>query len=493
MSTTVLLIIIVFYFSLLLLISRFTSRQSRDNTFFDGDRKSPWFLVAFGMIGSGISAVSLVSIPGNVGNNHLYYFQFILGSIVGYLFIAFVLLPIFYKLRVVSLYQYLESRFGPVSYKTGALFFIVSQSFGAALRLLLSVKILQYAFFDELGIPYAVTIAMVLLLIWLYTNKSGVKTIVWTDALQSLFLITVILVSIISIKNALNLSVGDMFSSIASHPYSTIFDWDPQSGSNFFKQFISGLLITVALVGLDQSMMQKTLTIKDAAGARKNVLSFSFFIAAAQTLFLGLGVLMYLYTEQKGIPLLRENGQILNTDGIYPDLTLHYFGKTGAIAFFIAVIASTFASIDSCITALTTSFSYDFMQFEKKSPEQRKQIKNRVLLGVNVLMFIIVMAFWNSQGAIINTIFKIAGYTYGPLLGLYLTGFFTSYKLKEKWVPLACLSAALLTYALNELFILYYQFDLGFMNIGLNAGMTIVFLYLLKRKTNDNYKEYSNP
>jgi Na+/proline symporter len=482
MSSTVLLLIIVIYFSLLLLISRYTSRHSRDNTFFDGDRKSPWFLVAFGMIGSGISAVSLVSIPGNVGNNHLYYFQFILGSIVGYLFIAFVLLPIFYKLRVVSLYQYLERRFGPVSYKTGALFFIVSQSFGAALRLLLSVKILQYAFFDELGIPYAVTIAAVLLLIWLYTNKSGVKTIVWTDALQSLLLITVILVSIISIKNALHLSIGDMFSAITSHPYSKVFDWDPQSGSNFFKQFISGLLITVALVGLDQSMMQKTLTIKNASGARKNVLSFSFFIAAAQTLFLGLGVLMYLFAEQKGIPLQRENGQILNTDGIYPDLTLHYFGKTGAIAFFIAVIASTFASIDSCITALTTSFSYDFMQFEKKSPEQRKQIKNRVLLGVNAVMFIIVMAFWNSQGAIINTIFKIAGYTYGPLLGLYLTGFFTSYKLKEKWVPLACISAALLTYALNELFILYYRFDLGFMNIGLNAGLTIVFLYLVKKR-----------
>jgi Na+/proline symporter len=485
MSTTVLFIIIVLYFSLLLLISRYTSRHSRDSTFFDGDRKSPWFLVAFGMIGSGISAVSLVSIPGNVGNNNLYYFQFILGTIVGYLFIAFVLLPIFYKLRVVSLYQYLESRFGPVTYKTGALFFLVSQSFGAALRLLLSVKILQYAFFDALGIPYAVTIAAVLFLIWLYTNKSGVKTIVWTDALQSLLLITVILVSIITIKNSLHLGIGGMIQSVANHSYAKVFDWDPQSGSNFFKQFISGLLITVALVGLDQSMMQKTLTIKDAQGAKKNVLSFSFFIAAAQTLFLGLGVLMYIYTEQKGIPLMRENGQILNTDGIYPDLTLHYFGTTGAIAFFIAVIASTFASIDSCITALTTSFSYDFMQFEKKSHAERKQIKKWVLLGVNAVMFGIVLAFWNSQGAIIITIFKIAGYTYGPLLGLYLTGFFTRYKLKEKWVPLACIGAALLTYVLNEVFIRYYYFDLGFMNIGLNAGLTIVFLYLLKRRTNE--------
>ncbi len=482
MSTPVLLFIIVLYFSLLLLISRFTSRNSRDNTFFDGDRKSPWLLVAFGMIGSGISAVSLVSIPGNVGNNHLYYFQFILGTIVGYLFIAFVLLPIFYRLKVVSLYQYLDTRFGTISYKTGALFFIVSQSFGAALRLLLSVKILQYAFFDQLGIPHYITIAVVLLLIWLYTHQSGVKTIVWTDALQSFLLITVIVISVITIKNSLGLSMGGMIRSVTEHPYARVFDWDPRSGSYFYKQFISGLLITVALVGLDQSMMQKTLTIKDARGARKNVLSFSFFIAAAQTLFLGLGVLIYIFAAQKGISLPVANGQILNTDGIYPDLTLHYFGSIGAIAFFIAVIASTFASIDSCITALTTSFSYDFMDFERKTPAQRAGVKQKVLLGVNVVMFVIVLAFWNSQGAIINTIFKIAGYTYGPLLGLYLTGFFSGIKLKEKWVPVVCVAAAGITYLLNILFLHYYQFDFGFMNIGVNAALTVVLLFFIKKK-----------
>ena len=465
-----------------MLISWFTSRHTRDNSFFDGDRASPWFLVAFGMIGSGISAVSLVSIPGNVGNNNLYYFQFILGTIVGYLFIAFVLTPIYYKLKLVSIYTYLKVRFGDVTYKTGSLFFLVSQSFGAALRLLLSIKILQYAFFDNLHIPYFLTIIIVLVLIWLYTNKSGIKTIVWTDALQSLFLITVIIISIIAIKNSLRLSGAGMVSAIVHHPYARLFDWNIDSGSNFFKQFISGLLITVALVGLDQSMMQKTLTIANIKGARKNVLTFSFFIAAAQTLFLGLGVLLYIFVERNGIKLEVQNGQLVNTDGLYPYLTLHYFGEVGAIAFFIGVVASTFASIDACITALTTAFSYDFLDFENKPHEAKKKIKNRVLLAVNIVMFAIVMAFWSSHGAIINTIFKIAGYTYGPILGLYLTGLFTAIQLRDKWTPVACVLAALLTWALNGLFISLLNFDFGFMNILVNAVLTILFLWVIQKK-----------
>jgi Na+/proline symporter len=484
MSASLIFFIILAYFVLLMLIARLTSRHNKANSFFDGDRSSPWFLVAFGMIGSGISAVSLVSIPGNVGNNNLYYFQFILGTIAGYLFIAFVLIPIYYKLRLVSIYTYLNVRFGNVTYKTGSLFFLVSQSFGAALRLLISIKILQYAFFDGFHIPYFLTIIIVLVLIWLYTNKSGIKTIVWTDALQSLFLITVMVVSILTIKNSLGFSVGGMLNAIAHHPYAKLFDWDFHSGSNFFKQFVSGLLITVALVGLDQSMMQKTLTIGDTQGAKKNVLMFSFFIAAAQTLFLGLGVLLYIFVERHGIVLTKENGQLVNTDGLYPFLTLNYFGKIGSIAFFIGVVASTFASIDACIAALTTAFSYDFMDIENQSPTDKKKIKNRVLLGVNIVMFFIVMAFWNSQGAIINTIFTIAGYTYGPILGLYLTGLFSTIQLKERWVPLACVGAALITWFLNTLFIDVFKFDFGFMNILVNALLTMLFLALIKKDAN---------
>ena len=483
MNPLLLFIIIVVYFGMLMVISNISSRRSGDTTYFDGNRQSPWFLVAFGMIGSGISAVSLVSIPGNVGNNHLYYFQFILGTIVGYLFIAFVLTPIYYKLKLVSIYKYLKIRFGTTSYKTGSIFFLVSQSFGAALRLLLSIKILQYAFFDKLHIPYFITIIVVLILIWLYTNRSGVKTIVWTDALQSFFLISVISISILTIKNSLHFSLREMANAIVSHPYSKIFDWNFHSGSNFFKQFISGLLITVALVGLDQSMMQKTLTIRSVENAKKNVLSFSFFIAFAQTMFLGLGILMYIFIEHNGIILSQKNGIIENTDGLYPLLTLHYFGKIGAVAFLIGVVASTFASIDACITALTTVFCYDFMDIEQKEHHQKRKIKNSVLLGVNVVMFCIVMAFWNSQGAIINTIFKMAGYTYGPILGLYMTGLFTKISVKEKWVPIACIAAPLLTYALNEWSVRQFQFDLGFMNIFVNAALTVLFLIAIKRKS----------
>lgn len=484
MSASLILSIILGYFVLLMVIARLTSRHNKENSFFDGDKSSPWFLVAFGMIGSGISAVSLVSIPGNVGNNDLYYFQFILGTIVGYLFIAFVLTPIYYKLKLVSIYTYLNIRFDGITYKTGSLFFLVSQSFGAALRLLLSIKILQYAFFDSLHIPYFLTIIIVLILIWLYTNKSGIKTIVWTDALQSLFLITVIIISIATITRSLGLSPAQMIKAVVHHPYAKLFDWDIHSGSNFFKQFISGILITVALVGLDQSMMQKTLTINNTKSAKKNVLAFSFFIAAAQTLFLGLGVLLYLFAQKHGVHLSVKDGQLENTDGLYPFLTLHYLGQIGAIAFFIGVVASTFASIDSCIAALTTAFSYDFMDISNRPHDRKVKIKNRVLLGVNVAMFIIVMAFWNSQGAIINTIFKIAGYTYGPILGLYLTGLFSNIQLKGKWVPAACVGAALTTLFLNWLFVTTLKFDFGFMNVLVNAILTITFLAIIKKKAN---------
>jgi Na+/proline symporter len=272
-----------------------------------------------------------------------------------------------------------------------------------------------------------------------------------------------------------------MVKTIVHHPYAKIFDWDFHSGSNFFKQFISGLLITVALVGLDQSMMQKTLTVRNAHDAKKNVLTFSFFIAFAQTMFLGLGILIYLYAERHGINLTVQNGKFINTDDLYPVLTLNYFGKIGAVAFLIGVIASTFASIDSCIAALTTAFSYDFMDIENQPSGDRKRIKNRVLFGVNVVMFLIVMLFWYSKGAIINTIFKIAGYTYGPILGLYLTGLFSGIRFKERLVPLACVSAAFLSWLLNGYFIRNFHFDFGFMNIFVNALLTILFLFIIKR------------
>jgi len=481
MSPLSIFLVVLLYFSVLMIISKITSRDTHDTTFFDGDKQSPWYLVSFGMIGSGISAVSLVSIPGNVGNNYLYFFQFILGSAVGYVFIAFVLVPEFYKHKVVSLYSYLGDRFGAITYKTGSAFFLLSQSFGAALRLLLSIKILQSAFFEALHVPYWLSIIVVLSLIWLYTNKSGIKTIVWTDALQSLSLITVIIISIIVIKDSLQLTLSDFSEVVGTHRLFRWFDFEVNSASNFFKQFISGLLITVALVGLDQSMMQKTLTIPDAKKARTNVLTFSFFISLAQTLFLLLGILLYVFVETKGIQTPMAGGKFVDTDKLYPFLTMNFFGKVGVVAFFIGVISSTFASIDSCIAALTTSVSYDFFDFERQPHARKKSIKNGVLLGVNGLMFFIVLAFWNNDGAIINTIFEIAGYTYGPLLGIFLMGLFTKIQLRELLVPWVSVAAALLTYGLNVGFAQWFLFDFGFMNIAVNAGLTMLFLYFIRK------------
>ncbi|MBL0303741.1 MAG: sodium:solute symporter [Cytophagaceae bacterium] len=480
MSTNLLLLIIFGYFLMLMIVSRLTSRKTKATSFFDGDHKSPWLLVAFGMIGSGISAVSLVSIPGNVGNENLYYFQFILGTILGYIFIAFILIPIFFKQKLVSIYTYLQNRFGEVTYKTGASFFMVSQSFGAALRLLLSVKILQAAFFDKMNVPPAVTILLVLLMIWLYTNKSGIKTIVWTDALQSLFLILVIVISIYSIVNALETDEKGVFSAMVSDNRFKFFDFEWNSGTNFFKQFISGFLITVALVGLDQSMMQKTLTVSNATDAKRNVLTFSFFIAAAQTLFLFLGVLLYMFATQKGLQLPSEGGKFTSPDELFPTLTMNYFGSIGVIAFFIGVVASTFASIDSCIAALTTSLSYDFFDFEKKSDASKKKLKNTVLIAVNLIMYLIVLSFWNSEGSIINSIFKVAGYTYGPLLGIFLIGLFTKIKFNEKFVPYMAITAPVLTFGLNY-WLESQGFSLGFLNILINAIFTIILLWIIKK------------
>lgn len=471
----------IIYLSALLLISKITSARSISTTYFDGNHKSPWYLVAFGMISSGISAVSLVSIPGNVGNEHLYFFQFILGTIAGYLIIAFWILPIFHKHGLISLYQYLERRFGKASYKTGAVIFLISQSFGAALRLLLSVKILQTAFFDQLGIPHTVTILLVLILIWVYTHRSGIKTIVYTDALQSVLLILVIIISIIMMKDGLNLSFREMISSIFRSPMAKWFDWNWNSGTYIGKQFISGMLITIALVGLDQSMMQKTLTVEGTRDAQKNVITFSLLIAFAQTLFLCMGVLMYLFIANHQIPLANDHGHLVQTDSVYPMLAQNYLGKIGAIAFFIAVIASTFATIDSCITALTTSMCYDIFSIETNAREDQRKIKLTSLLIVNTILFIIVLSFWNSKGAIISQIFTIAGYTYGPLLGLFSLGFLSKVKLKESWVPWICIVAPLITFWLCEFLLPKIGFDAGFINIMINALITIVFLLFIKK------------
>jgi len=463
-------------------ISYFTSRNRSDESFFTGDRESPWFLVAFGMVGAALSGVTFVSVPGMVGNNYFYFFQFILGNVVGYLFITFVLIPLYYKLNLVSIYGYLNDRFGNRTYKTGSLFFLISQSFGAALRLLLAAKILQFAFFDKFQIPFYVTVLIILALVWLYTNKSGIKTIVWTDTMQTFFLILAAVITIYTITTSLDLSLRESVVEVVNHKYFKVFNWDGKSGSYFYKQFIAGILIAIAMMGLDQNMMQKTLTCKNRWDAQKNTLTFSLILAITQFLFLGLGILLYIYGENHNISLpVGENGVFLDTDTLFPNLAINYLGIVAGVSFLLGIIAASFSSVDSALTALTTSFTYDFLDISHRSSEQKKRLKNRVLFGFSIIIFVIIMLFSNTRGDIISLIFRVAGYTYGPLLGLFLFGMFTSLHIKDKWVPLVCVIAPVLTYLLSIYLKNEFNFDFGFINIAVNAGLTIIGLLIVKK------------
>lgn len=484
MNPLLVLGIIVIYFALLMGISYFTSKSRSDDSYFTGDRQSPWFLVAFGMVGAGLSGVTFVSLPGMVGNNYFYFYQFILGNIVGYLFITFILIPLYFKLQLVSIYGYLKDRFGVKSYKTGSMFFLVSQSFGAALRLLLATKILQFALFDQLNIPFFVTVIIILFLVWLYTNKSGIKTIVWTDTMQTTFLILGAVVSIYAIISSLNITFLESVAKVVEHPYFDIFNWDEGSGNNFYKQFIAGILVAIAMIGLDQNMMQKTLTCKTQWDAQKNTLTYSLILALTQFLFLGLGVLLYIYAEQNGIALeMNAAGKLINTDTLFPNLALNHLGSFAGICFLLGIIAASFSSVDSSLTALTTSFTYDFLDISHKSSKERIKLKNWVLLGFSTIIFVIIMAFSASKGDVISLIFKVAGYTYGPLLGLYMFGMFTKIKVIDKFIPFICLAAPILTYVLSDFLLVKYQFDFGFVNIAVNAAITILGLLLVRRRS----------
>ncbi len=481
MSTTLIFSIIAIYFAIILVISYFTSRNRSDESFFTGDKESPWFLVAFGMVGAALSGVTFVSVPGMVGNNNFYFFQFILGNVAGYLFITYVLIPLYYRLKLVSIYGYLNERFGNITFKTGSFYFLLSQSFGAALRLLLAAKILQFAFFDRLNIPFYLTVIIIIIMIWLYTNKTGIKTIVYTDTMQTFFLISAAVITIIMITSALNLSFTEALTEVSNHKYFKVFDWDSHSGSNFFKQFISGFLIAIAMMGLDQNMMQKSLTIKKMGDAQKNTLTFSLILAVTQFLFLGLGILLYIYAEKHNISLpISEDGKLLDTDTLFPNLAINYLGLITGISFLLGIIAASFSSIDSALTALTTSFTYDFLNIESKTSKEKLRLKNIVMFAFSVIIFVIIMAFSGTRGDVISTIFYVAGFTYGPLLGLFLFGMFTKIKIKDNLVLIVAVLAPILTYLLNIFFKNSFNFDFGFLNIAVNAGLTALGLFLIK-------------
>ncbi|NQU88428.1 MAG: sodium:solute symporter, partial [Mariniphaga sp.] len=344
------LFIILGYFGVLMIISWITSRKTDTSTFFNANRKSPWFIVAFGMIGATLSGVTFISIPGEVGNTAFTYLQFVLGNVVGYWLVAVVLIPLYYKLRLVSIYSFLEQRLGKYSYKTGSFFFLISKLIGAAFRLYLVAGVLQIAIFDAFNVPFGITVFVSILLIWIYTYRGGIKTIVWTDTLQTLFLVTAVIFTIVVVSKSMDWNLKEMFLAIDANPLSDVFTWEWRSGNNFFKQFFAGIFITIVMVGMDQDMMQKTLTCKNQKDAQKNMLVFSVFFLVALFLFLCLGAILYIYANQNGIQISA------NSDDLYPLLAMNEFGGVITIVFLLGITAAAYSSADSALTALTTSF-----------------------------------------------------------------------------------------------------------------------------------------
>ncbi|WP_114781761.1 sodium:solute symporter [Botryobacter ruber] len=472
MSPNLIIGLIFAYFLVLIFISYLTSRRSDSDTFFLANRQSPWYVVAFGMIGTALSGVTFISIPGMVAKAQFSYLQLVLGNLLGYFVIATILMPLYYRLNLVSIYTYLEQRFGFWSYKTGAAFFLLSRTLGASIRLFLVAGVLQLAVFDDLGIPFTVSVIITIMLIWVYTFRGGMKTIIWTDTFQTTAMLVAVITSILLISEDLNLSFQNMITTVSESKYSQVFFWDYKDSKFFLKQFFSGAFIAIVMIGLDQDMMQKNLTCKNLGEAQKNMFSFSLILLLVNILFLSLGALLYIYADQQGIGL-PERG-----DDVFPFLALKHFSPFLGIVFILGIIAITYASADSALTALTTSFCVDFLNFRDMPEQQRIHTRYVVHFGISVVMVLVIIVFQilNNQ-SVVNAVFTVAGYTYGPLLGLYAFGLYTKRAVRDRFVPAVCLAAPLLTYIISYNSIeWFYGYEFGFEVLILNGFLTFTGL-----------------
>jgi solute:Na+ symporter, SSS family len=472
--------IIIAYFAMLVVISFFTSKNADSNSFFIGNKQSPWFVVAFGMIGASLSGVTFISIPGWVGSSQFAYMQTVLGYMVGYLVIATVLMPLYYRLNLTSIYSYLEQRFGFWSYKTGASFFLLSRTIGASFRMFLVANVMQFTIFDELELPFPLTVIVTILLIWLYTFRGGIKTIVWTDTLQTLFMLVSVGLTIYIIGEQLQLSSGGIIKAVKESSYSKIFFFTEWASPNYFwKHFLGGTFIAIAMTGLDQDMMQKNLSCKNIGEAQKNMFWFSVMLVIVNLLFLSLGALLYIYCETNQIALPAKS------DNLYPMLAMQgYLGNAVAILFVLGIIAAAYSSADSALTALTTSFCIDILDVKKYDEAKRNNVRKIVHIGMSVMMFLSILLFNAiNKESVIKELFTIAGYTYGPLLGLYAFGLFTKLNVKDKFVPLICILSPVICYFLNTHSVeLFNGYKFGFELLLLNGLLTFVGLWLLRRK-----------
>lgn len=487
MSSALILTCVAAYSILLFAVTWFTSRGATNDSFYVGNRSSNWFLVAYGMIGASLSGVTFISVPGSVGTAQFGYLQVILGYLFGYMVIAYVLLPLYYRLNLTSIYSYLKQRFGNSSYKTGAFFFILSRVIGAAFRLYIVVNVLQVFVFDAMHVPFFVTVAVFIGLILLYTYQGGVKTIVYTDTLQTTFMLLSVVLSIVFICNQLDFSIGDMYQKVTESNYSKVFFSDWHAKTFFPKQFFGGMFIAIAMTGLDQEMMQKNISCKTLGDAQKNVVTFTFVLLIVNILFLFLGALLYIYTNESGIALqTNEAGKIIS-DNVFPTVALNHLGVLSAIFFIIGLISAAYPSADGALTALTSVFCLDFLGLkddETKTEAQKTKIRHTVHIGFSVLLLLVIVIFkLINNDAVINNLFTVAGYTYGPLLGLYAFGLFTKKAVNDKLVPLICVASVALCYVLNEFSQQWFSgYKFGFELLIVNGTLTFIGLGLISAK-----------
>jgi SSS family transporter len=485
MSPLIIVISIFGYFGLLMMIAWYTSRNANNDAYFLGNKSSPWYAVAFGMIGDSLSGVTFISLPGTVTSNQFSYMQLVLGYLVGYFIIARVLLPVYYRLNLTSIYSYLQGRFGDHSQKTGSFYFLISRIIGAALRLFLAAGVLHFFIFRD-SIPFVFTVAIIIALMLLYTYKGGIKTLVWTDTLQSGLLLLGVVLSITAIMSQLDMGLVDVISEVKESRFSQMFFWDWKEKNYFFKQFFSGAFIAVVMTGLDQNMMQKNLSCRSLGDAQKNIYWFSIVLVVVNLFFVSLGAMLYMYAEKQGItlPVNPETGKII-TDQVFPSLALNHLGVFAAVVFIVGLTAATFSSADSVLTTLTTSFCIDFLKVDDKeySEKRKTQIRHWVHIGFAIVLLItIVLCESVPKTSVLDAIFTVAAYTYGPLLGLFTFGLFTKITVKDKWVPVVSVLSVVICYMLrenSEAWLNGYKF--GYELLLLNGLITFIGLWIIRK------------
>jgi len=477
MTSTLIITVLIAYFGLLIFISRITSKEEDNESFFVGKKQSPWYIVAFGMIGASLSGVTFISVPGWVASSQFSYFQMVLGYLVGYAVIATVLMPLYYRLNLTSIYTYLEDRFGFWSYKSGAFYFLLSRTIGAAFRLFLVANVFQILVFDAWGIPFAITVAITIALIWVYTHKAGIKTIIWTDTLQTLFMLIAVVLCFYYVAEAMDFSLLKAVEQISLSEYSKTFFFEDSSAASFFpKKFLAGAFLAIVMTGLDQDMMQKNLSCSSIKDAQKNMFWFSIVLVFVNLLFLGLGALLYLFAAKFGISATGDD--LFATVAMHPEMPIAV-----GLFFLLGLIAAAYSSADSALTALTTSLCVDFLDIEKREKSKQLQIRKRAHILFSVILFLVILVFkLINDESVISALFKVAGYTYGPLLGMYAFGLFTKWKIKDQLIISVVVLAPILSYVLQLIAPIWWGFHFGFELLIVNGALCFFGMMLIRKK-----------